>query len=69
MANKIEYAKRAMSHCKAIKDIINALCGMIDIADETFSESDKVSDYKSIFQKADAWEKQYKNYIENTGVT
>lgn len=34
MANKIEYSKRAMSHCKAIKDSINALCGMIDITDE-----------------------------------
>ena len=39
----------------------------MDIADDTFGETDRITDYKSIFSKADAWEKQYENYIKKAG--
>ena len=68
MNNKIEYAKKASTHCKAIKDGISALCQIMDITDDTFNETDRLSDYKSIFSKADAWERQYENYIKKAGV-
>ena len=67
MENKIQYAKKGVSYCKSIKDAINGLCSMVDIADDTFGETDRITDYKSIFSKVDAWEKQYKNYIEKAG--
>lgn len=67
MKNKIEYAKKAKAHCRAIKDGINALCQMMEITDETFNETDRLSDYKSIFQKADDWERQYENFIVKAG--
>lgn len=65
--NKIDYARKGTSYCKSIKDAINSLCSMMDIADDTFRETDRIPDYKSIFSKADAWEKQYENYIEKAG--
>lgn len=67
MENKIEYAKKAILFCKTIKDSINSLCEMMDVTDETFNETDRLTDYKSIFSKADNWERQYKNYIKKAG--
>ena len=67
MKNKIQYARKAKAHCQAIKSAINALCEMMDITDEDFREADKLKDYKSIFQKADAWERNYDHYIKKAG--
>ncbi len=67
MENKIRHAEKGVSYCKSIKDAINGLCSMMDIADDTFGETDRITDYKSIFSKADAWEKQYENYIKKAG--
>lgn len=67
MENKLEYAKKAIAYCDMIKDGISGLCSMMDIADDTFGETDRITDYKSIFSKADAWEKQYENYIDKAG--
>lgn len=67
MENKIKYAQKASAHCKAIKDGINALCQMMNITDDTFNETDRLSDYQSIFSKADAWERQYENFIKKAG--
>lgn len=62
--DKIEYAQTAIKYCQMIKDGINAICSMMDITDDTFKETDRISDYKSIFQKADTWEKGYENFIK-----
>lgn len=64
MNKRIDYAKKAKSYCKMIKDGINGLCSMLDITDDTFKEMDRLGNYKSMFQKADDWEKQYENYIK-----
>lgn len=67
MENKIEYAKKAIMYCDMIKDGISGLCSMMDITDETFIEIDRISDYRSITNKANDWKSQYENYIKKAG--
>ena len=40
---------------------------MMDITDETFKETDRLSDYRNITNKAKDWKNQYENYIKEAG--
>ena len=64
MAKKKDYAKKAIAFCQMIKDGINGLCQMMDITDDTFNETDRLGDYKGIFSKVSAWEKDYSSFLE-----
>lgn len=68
MDSKIEYAKKAIAYCDMIRDGISCLCSMMDITDDTFRETDRLSDYRSITQKANDWKSQYENYIKKAEV-
>ena len=66
MENKLEYAKKAIAYCDMIKDGISGLCSMMDITDETFRETDRITDYRNIVNKAKDWKSQYENYIKES---
>lgn len=67
MDSKIEYAKKAIAYCDMIKDGISGLCSMMDITDDTFRETDRLTDYRNIVNKAKDWKSQYENYIKEEG--
>ena len=67
MSKDIEHGQQGMEYCKAIKDSIDGLCRILDLSNDTFDETSRLENYKAIFRKADAWEKQYAEFIQEQG--
>ena len=48
MNNKIEHAKKVLACIDKIKEGLSELVSLLDIADDTFGEMDRLETYKSI---------------------
>lgn len=59
----VNHAKTALESCVKIKEGISELCSILDIADDTFGELNRVSSYKAINAKVSEWEKSYINFL------
>ncbi len=59
----INHAKAAVESCKKIEEGINELCSIMDIADDTFGELNRISTYKSTYANASAWKEKYLKFI------
>lgn len=64
MDKKKDYAKKAIAYCQKIKEGLEGLSHMIDFSDDTFNDLDKIRDFKSMFGKVSAWEKDYTAFLE-----
>ena len=67
MDERIEHAEKAMHYCSQIKKAINGLCQILDLGEAHFDEMSRLETYKSMFRKADEWEKQYADFVQEQG--
>ena len=67
MNSKIEHAEKALACIDKMKEGLNELVSLLDIADDTFDEMDRLETYKSINSTLGRWQEKYEGLLNEQG--
>ena len=63
MNSKIEHAEKALACIDKMKEGLSELVALLDIADDTFGELDRLETYKSINRILGRWQEKYEGFL------
>ena len=67
MNSKIEHAEKALACIDKMKEGPSELVALLDIADDTFGEMDRLETYKSINCTFGRWQEKYEGFLNEQG--
>ena len=67
MNSKIEHAEKALACIDKMKEGLSELVALLDIADDTFGEMDRIETYKSINRTLGRWQEKYEGFLNEQG--
>ena len=63
MDKDIEHAEKALACIDKMKEGLSELVSLLDIADDTFGEMDRLETYKSINRTLGRWQEKYEGFL------
>ena len=69
MDKDIEHAEKALACIDKMKESLSELVSLLDIADDTFGETDRLETYKSINRTLGRWQEKYEGFLNEQGQT
>lgn len=69
MDKNTEHAEKALACIDKMKEGLRELVSLLDIADDTFGEMDRLETYKSINRTLGRWQKNYEGFLNEQGQT
>lgn len=67
MDKDIEHAEKALACINKMKEGLSELVALLDIADDTFGEMDRLETYKSINRTLGRWQEKYEGFLNEQG--
>ena len=67
MDKDIEHAEKALACIDKMKEGLSELVALLDIADDTFGEIDRLETYKSINRTLGRWQEKYEGFLNEQG--
>ena len=58
-----EHAEKALACIDKMKEVLSELVALLDIADDTFGEMDRLETYKSINRTLGRWQEKYEDFL------
>ena len=68
MDNNIEHAEKALACIDKMKEGLNELVALLDIAEDTFGEMDRLETYKSINRTLGIWQEKHEEFLNEHSV-
>jgi hypothetical protein len=69
MDKDIEHAEKALACIDKMKEGLNELVSLLDIADDTFGEMDRLETYKFINRTLGRWQEKYEGFLNEQDQT
>ena len=69
MDKNTEHAEKALACIDKMKEGLSELVALLDIADDTFGEMDRLETYKSINRTLGRWQENYEVFLNEQGQT
>lgn len=69
MDKNTEHAEKALACIDKMKEGLSELVALLDIADDTFGEKDRLETYKSINRTLGRWQENYEGFLNEQGQT
>lgn len=63
MDKNTEHAEKALVCIDKMKEGLSELVALLDIADDTFGEMDRLETYKSINRTLGRWQEKYEDFL------
>ena len=67
MDKDIEHAEKALACIDKMKEGLNELVSLLDIADDTFGEMDRLETYKYINRTLGRWQEKNEGFLNEQG--
>ena len=67
MDKDTEHAEKAIARIDKMKEGLSELVALLDIADDTFGEMDRLETYKSINHTLGRWQEKYEDFLNEQG--
>ena len=68
MDKDIEHAEKALACIEKMKEGLRELVSLLDIADDTFGEMDRLETYKSMNRTLGRWQEKYEGFLNEHSV-